>query len=162
LVSTEEAPRIVGDALQNSEGAATMRGRPFQKGVSGNPDGRPLLATSVAGYVRLKGGEDARIYIDQLHVIATSPRENARTRLVALALLLDRGYGKAPQMLEVPTVFDLSQLASLTDEELGRAISNLDTLIGALQVATRTSDTSRSVSCGLLDVSDLPPGLPRP
>ena len=74
-----------------------MRGRPFLKGTSGNPAGRPPSGRSLAEYIRALSGEDGRLYADCLHAMATAEDQPARVRIAALAVLLDRGFGKAPQ-----------------------------------------------------------------
>lgn len=70
-------------------------GRPFQKGQSGNPGGRP----AVAGPLR----ELARAHTDAALaalVAALSADENS-VRVMAANSLLDRGWGKATQHHQV-------------------------------------------------------------
>jgi hypothetical protein len=71
------------------------RGRPFQPGQSGNPKGRPAKGTTIAECIRSLGGENGAPYIQRLHAIAFG--ENVRAALSAIAVLLERGYGKPPQ-----------------------------------------------------------------
>jgi hypothetical protein len=73
------------------------RGRPFPKGTSGNPAGRPRGGHSIAEYIRSLAGEDGSRYVDCLHAIATAEDQPTRVRIAAIAVLLDRGFGKAPQ-----------------------------------------------------------------
>ena len=68
------------------------------KGQSGNPGGRPKgLATSI----REKYGEDGATLIAQLHRVAfsRSRKMSTRDRLTAIEMLLDRGWGKAAQVI---------------------------------------------------------------
>jgi hypothetical protein len=77
----------------------SMRGRPFPKGTSGNPAGRPPGGKSIAEYIRNLAGDDGRQYLDCLHAIATAEDQSTRVRIAAIAVLLDRGFGKAPQAM---------------------------------------------------------------
>jgi hypothetical protein len=72
-------------------------GRPFQKGQSPNPRGRPRGGTSVAEYIRGLAGPHARAYIDHLHSLAVEPHGDVKTRIAAIEILLERGWGKPPQ-----------------------------------------------------------------
>lgn len=71
-----------------------LRGRPFVKGQSGNPRGRPPSGQSLAECVRRLGGEEGGAYVAQLLRLATAPDTRARDRLAAIGVLLDRGYGR--------------------------------------------------------------------
>ena len=67
------------------------RGRPFRKGQSGNPGGRPKEVAEVRALAR-KHGQAA---IKKLAALLKSKDE--RVVLGALKELLDRGYGKSAQ-----------------------------------------------------------------
>ncbi|HEX2594744.1 MAG TPA: hypothetical protein VHL34_24790 [Rhizomicrobium sp.] len=69
---------------------------PFQKGQSGNPKGRPSTGQSIAEYIRKLGGEDGKTYVDELHTLGTTS-DDPRIRMMAIGLLLDRGFGRPPQ-----------------------------------------------------------------
>jgi len=98
-----------------------VRGRPFAKGTSRNPAGRPRDGEALAECIRARSGPDGKTYIEVLHRIATRPQESARNRIAAITILLDRGFGKAVQpVVGPPKEFDLSVFS---DEELELAIA---------------------------------------
>jgi hypothetical protein len=100
-------------------------GRPFRKGVSGNPAGRPRIGESVAEYIRELGGPDGHLYIDRLHAVATGKHSNPRAMLTAIAVLLERGFGKPPQAIEHSGRIGNNnfEAALLTDDELAIALA---------------------------------------
>jgi hypothetical protein len=72
-----------------------MRGRPFKKGESGNPGGRPKVIAELRALARAHA-PDAIKELARLAIKAKS--ETAR--VAAIRELLDRGYGKTQQMVE--------------------------------------------------------------
>jgi hypothetical protein len=72
-----------------------MRGRPFKKGESGNPGGRP----KVIGELQALAREHAPDAIKELARLATKAKGET-ARVAAIRELLDRGYGKAAQLLD--------------------------------------------------------------
>ena len=82
----------------------------------GNRNGRPKLAAAVSRKVRELGGEDGGTYLDQLHWIAT--HDDTRARLMAISILLDRGWGKPAQELDVLYRDDDSNPQHASDAEL--------------------------------------------
>lgn len=99
-----------------------MVGRPFPKGKSGNPGGRP------------KGlAAKAREYADRaLDVISEAlGDEDPKVRLAAAKEVLDRGYGKAVSM----TADVSARLDDLDDDTLDSAIDALRAAIGSADEA---------------------------
>jgi hypothetical protein len=81
---------------QNSTRSAKRRGRPFAKGRSGNPGGRPKDLEGVRALAKSYTVEA----IDTLaKVMRKGPTEGARIR--AAEALLDRAWGKASQAVEL-------------------------------------------------------------
>jgi hypothetical protein len=74
--------------------SATVRGRPFQPGVSGNPGGRPKSLVTLRESARAHAAE-AIAELARLAVHAKS--ETAR--IAAIRELLDRGFGRPTQFV---------------------------------------------------------------
>lgn len=75
------------------------RGRPFRKGMSGNPGGRPKRTedeVALAEACRAKTRE-------ALAVVESLMRgsDNDRVRLAAAQFIIERGWGRAPEMIEL-------------------------------------------------------------
>jgi hypothetical protein len=73
-----------------------MRGRPFKKGQSGNPGGRPKALRQVEELARTQT-MDALKTLETIH---KNPKAPPAARVAAANALLDRGWGKARQALE--------------------------------------------------------------
>lgn len=70
---------------------------PWQKGQSGNPGGRPKGLKEVQEAAR----EHTEAAIKTLVDIAKDPEKGASARVAAAEAILDRGWGKAQQKIEV-------------------------------------------------------------
>jgi hypothetical protein len=68
-------------------------GKPFQKGQSGNPGGRPKVVAEVRELAR----EHTNEAVQTLVSIMTNQNAAPAARVSAANALLDRGYGKPPQ-----------------------------------------------------------------
>jgi hypothetical protein len=68
-------------------------GKPFQKGQSGNPGGRPKVVAEVRELAR----EHTSKAVETLVSIMTNQKAAPAARVSAANALLDRGYGKPPQ-----------------------------------------------------------------
>ena len=66
------------------------RGRPFQKGESGNPSGWPKQDQNVTELARVYGPKA----IEVLAALMTDPKASASARAMAAEKILDRGFGK--------------------------------------------------------------------
>jgi len=106
---------------------------PWQPGQSGNPSGRPKGTRHLAGYV-LETTDGGKELVDALVSIArgvmpnvavqsdSRPRKDQQVRtadqLKAIEMLLDRGFGRSPQQLDVAHSVTDRPLAHLSDEIL--------------------------------------------
>jgi hypothetical protein len=68
-------------------------GKPFKKGQSGNPGGRPKVVAEIKELARAHTGKA----IETLVSIMANPKAAPAARVSAANALLDRGYGKPPQ-----------------------------------------------------------------
>jgi len=112
---------------------------PWQPGQSGNPSGRPKGTRDLAGYV-LETTDVGKELVDALVSIAkgvmpnvavqegSRPRKDQQVRpadqLKAIEMLLDRGFGKSPQQLDIAHSVTNRPLEHLSDETLRLLVEN--------------------------------------
>jgi len=116
---------------------------PWRPGQSGNPSGRPRGTRDLAGYV-LETTDGGKELVDALVSIArgvmpnvsvqegSKPRKDQQVRpadqLKAIEMLLDRGFGRSPQQLDVAHSVSDRPLAHLSDETLRLLVENAEQL----------------------------------
>jgi len=106
---------------------------PWKPGQSGNPSGRPKGTRDLAGYVleSTGGGKelvDALVSIVRGVVPSVAAQEGSRPRkdqqvrpadqLKAIEMLLDRGFGRSPQQMDIAHSVSDRPLAHLSDATL--------------------------------------------
>ena len=112
---------------------------PWKSGQSGNPSGRPKGTRDLAGYV-LETTDGGKELVDALICIArgvmpnvavqkgSRPRKDQQVRpadqLKAIEMLLDRGFGRSPQQLDVAHSVSDRPLEHLSDETLRLLVEN--------------------------------------
>ena len=112
---------------------------PWKPGQSGNPSGRPKGTRDLAGYV-LETTDGGKELVDALVSIArgvmpnvpaqegSRPRKDQQVRpadqLNAIEMLLDRGFGKSPQQLDIAHSVSDRPFANLSDETLMLLVEN--------------------------------------
>jgi hypothetical protein len=116
-----------------------MRGRPFKKGKSGNPGGRPKVIAELRALARAHA-PDA---IEELARLAIKARSEA-ARVAAIRELLDRGYGKAGQ---APITENEVNPSDLTAEELRKELlAEFAALFPDLRIVTSKPPSSLAES----------------
>jgi hypothetical protein len=112
----------MSDAANSTEQQAPPRkrvvGRPFRKGQSGNPSGRPKALQELVSLARAE-----TLATFQKLVELRDQADDPRVQLAAAQEILNRGYGKPTQLLagdpEQPLRHEHQvDLGALTDEQL--------------------------------------------
>jgi hypothetical protein len=112
---------------------------PWKPGHSGNPSGRPKGARDLAGYV-LESTGGGKELVDALVSIVrgvvpnvavqkgSRPRKDQQVRpadqLKAIEMLLDRGFGRSPQQLDIAHSVTDRPFANLSDATLQLLVEN--------------------------------------
>jgi hypothetical protein len=119
----------------NSGGTAARmpEGRRFQPGNSGNPRGRPKRDLEVAELAR----DHTEAALATLATIIEDAAAPASARVAAATAILDRGWGRPPQALNVTQRLALSE----EFEAFVRALKSPNTAIGA-SIAPTVGSTS--------------------
>ena len=116
---------------------------PWQPGQSGNPSGRPKGTRDLASYV-LETTDGGKELVDALLSIArgvmptvaaqegSRPKKDQQVRptdqLKAIEMLLDRGFGRSPQQLDIAHNVTNRPLEHLSDEVLRMLVANAQQL----------------------------------
>ena len=122
---------------------------PWRPGQSGNPSGRPRGTRDLADYV-VETTDAGRELIDSLLCIArgvmpnvpaqedSRPRKDQQVRpadqLKAIEMLLDRGFGRSPQQLDIAHNVSSRPLEHLSDETLRLLVENAEQLKGGVVI----------------------------
>lgn len=76
----------------------------FVKGQSGNPGGRPKDAAQIADLARKHSREAIKKLVEWMQ------SDNPKASVSACCALLDRGYGKPPQSMNLSGALEISRL----------------------------------------------------
>jgi hypothetical protein len=109
-IATDQTPKKPGKVW----------GRPFAKGVSGNPGGRKKVPENVGDIAR-EATPDA---MQTLIKIMRSEKASFAVRAYCAEKVMDRAYGKPVQQTNVLVSSNQRPLAQLTDAELMEIIEN--------------------------------------
>ena len=90
----------------------------FVPGQSGNPGGRPKTLAIVQNLAR----EHTEKSIEVLGTIIENEKERGATRVAAIQVMLDRGWGKPPQCIDTGK----TDIEDMTDAELEAHIAELE------------------------------------
>jgi len=112
---------------------------PWKPGQSGNPSGRPRGTRDLSGYV-LETTDGGKELVDALMSIVrgvvpnlavqkgSRPKQDQQVRpadqLRAIEMLLDRGFGRSPQQLDIAHSVSDRPLEHLSDETLRLLVEN--------------------------------------
>lgn len=114
----------MSDTANKSKTEIAQRPAWTKGGISPNPSGRPKVDKEIAALARTYGPE----LIDRCIVIVRDEDQKMQHRLIALQILLERGYGKAPQSIELtgedggPLAITSHDLRTMPLEELERRV----------------------------------------
>lgn len=108
-------------AANNKGSAKPPPGRPFQKGQSGNPSGRPKIVGEIRDIAR-QHTADAMTALAQIVKDKKAPQS---ARVAAATQLLDRGYGKPTQHIEA----NVNLLERMTDDDRRALEQGIDAIL---------------------------------
>ena len=80
----------------NSEKNSKTWGKPFEKGKSGNPSGRPKISGDARAMLKAATPAAVKLLVDTLN----NTNEKTETRVKCAETVLDRVYGKANQPID--------------------------------------------------------------
>jgi len=95
------------------------RGKPFQKGQSGNPNGRPAIIRDIQTLARAH----TVTAFDALIEVVKDRGAPPSARVAAASQVLDRAYGKPTAFVEAK----IQSIQQMTDDDLVSFLSRIDT-----------------------------------
>jgi len=103
---------------QNTEATIKRRrgpGKPWVKGQSGNPGGRPCLPAELKALAQAKAADAIKIAVQLME-----SAESEQVRLAAANVIMDRGYGKPAQHVDADVRTD--DVTNLSPSEIAARI----------------------------------------
>ena len=100
----------------NSEKNSKTWGKPFEKGKSGNPSGRPKIPEDARAMLKAATPAAVKLLVDTLN----NSNEKTETRVRCAETVLDRVYGKANQPIELPDKMPEIRIVLGDAEELAK------------------------------------------
>ena len=111
-------------------------GKPFKKGQSGNPGGRPPVLKEIRELARANG-EDAF-----KRVLELMQSDDERVALCASQEVLNRAYGKPTQHIETKR----TQVTELPDDELAQLLGTVRAIASQVTLDDAGEGTGEAVS----------------
>ncbi len=114
-----------------------LRSTSFKPGVSGNPGGRPKTPQTIAARrifadVKALARECAPEAISTLKSVMLDAKSPPAARIGAATAILDRGYGKPNQTVDVTSIIAALDLSKLSDAELAQLKALISLAAGPL------------------------------
>jgi len=101
---------VPATATAENSGRTAPRGRPFPRGKSGNPGGRPRLEGEIR---RLAQQHAGAAFLNMVRLMRSS---NPRVALAASAAVLERAIGKPPARRPLETRLSVEDYRAFKDE----------------------------------------------
>jgi hypothetical protein len=110
---------------QSSGQTATRRGpgRPFRRGQSGNPGGRPK-SRGVVEAIRARYGDDGRALLEILHNLLVDDLASEAVRVRVAELLLAHGWGRPQDSMRAHVPANDERLLEAIAQAVGRHVSD--------------------------------------